>query len=361
MIEGIGFGAPQFLWLLIAPGLFLIAWLWRFARRIFDLRRLRESRSIPIRERFALGGDLWSWLFLILASACLAVALAQPRGVTTVVNRAGLDIVVLQDGSASMHVDDVSGNRWMRSMDFLRLLGDSLSWNDDRMALTVFAHIATPQIRLTSDPNTVFFFLDHLHGRPPFRLEDDTTWDTNLEQGIAWGLRLLEKDRELHGPSPNAKLFVMLSDGESWSGEVARAIERATRERVPLHVIGVGTLAGGALPETEIDGVKEPSPGRSRLDRASLQRIAAAGGGQYFELDRDPDRDIANTIIDAGRRQAPVTSEEGTVAELYWRFLAAGLALAALGSVFLRDRTELWIQLAAASATAAVLFGLIAG
>ncbi len=356
----IAFGSPQFLWLLAAPALFLIAWLWRFVRRLTDLRRLRDHRSIPVRERFALGGDLWFWFFVILSSASFAVALAQPRGVTTVVNRAGLDIVVLQDGSASMHVTDVPGNRWTRSMDFLRLLGDSLSWNDDRMALTVFAHIATPQIRLTSDPNTVFFFLDHLHGRPPFRLEDDTTWDTNLEQGIAWGLRLLEKDQELHGVSPNGKLFVMISDGESWSGEVARSIERATRERVPLHVIGVGTLAGGPLPETEIDGVKEPSPGTSRLDRASLQRIAAAGGGQYFELDRDPDRDIANAIIDTGRRQAPVTTEEGTVEELYWRFLAGGLALAALGSVFLRDRTELWIQLAAATATAAAIWGLIA-
>jgi hypothetical protein len=354
------FGAPQFLWLLAAPGLFLLAWLWRFARRLADLRRLRERRSIPVRERFALGGDLWFWFFLILSSASLAVALAQPRGVTTVINRAGLDIVILQDGSASMHVTDVPGNRWQRSMDFLRLLGDSLSWNDDRMALTVFAHIATPQIRLTSDPNTVFFFLDHLHDRPPFRLEDDTTWDTNLEQGIAWGLRLLEKDQELHGPSLNGKLFVMLSDGESWSGEVARSIERAVREQVPLHVIGVGTLAGGDLPEITVDGVKEASPGKSRLDRASLQRIAAAGGGQYFELDRDPDRDIANSIIDTGRRQAPVTTEAGTVEELYWRFLAASLALAVLGSVFLRDRTELWIQLVAAAATGAAIWGLIA-
>ena len=359
-MNAIAFGAPQFLWLLAAPGLFLLAWLWRFSRRLADLRRLRERRSIPVREGFALGGDLWFWLFLILASASLAVALARPRGVTTIINRAGLDIVVLQDGSASMHVSDVPGNRWQRSMDFLRLLGDSLSWNDDRMALTVFAHIATPQIRLTSDPNTVFFFLDHLHDRPPFRLEDDTTWDTNLEQGIAWGLRLLEKDKELHGPSPNGKLFVMLSDGESWSGEVARAIDRAVREHVPLHVIGVGTLAGGDLPETSIDGVKEPSPGRSRLDRASLQRIAAAGGGQYFELDRDPDRDVANKIIDTGRRQAPATTEEGTAEELYWRFLAAGLACAALGSVFLRDRTELWIQLIAAAATGAAVWGLIA-
>ena len=379
LLNEIVFGAPQFLWLLAAPGLFLLAWLWRFVRRIADLRRLRERRSIPVRERFAIGGDLWFWLFLILSSASFAIALALPRGVTTVINRAGLDIVVLADGSASMHVTDVSSasaralpnelrrdnaspaaTRWQRSMDFLRLLGDSLSWNDDRMALTVFAHIATPQIRLTSDPNTVFFFLDHLHGRPPFRLEDDTTWDTNLEQGIAWGLRLLEKDRELHGASPNGKLFVMLSDGESWSGEVARSIELAVREHVPLHVIGVGTLAGGDLPEVSVDGVTEPSPGKSRLDRASLQRIAAAGGGQYFELDRDPDRDIANKIIDMGRRQAPVTTEEGTVEELYWRFLAAGLALATFGSIFLRDRAELWIQLAAAAATGAAIWGLIA-
>jgi von Willebrand factor type A domain len=378
-VNGVVFGAPQWLWLLAAPAAFLVAWVWRFWRRLADLKRLRDHRSIPVRERFAVGGDLWFWFFLILSSSSLALALAHPRAVTTVINRAGLDIVVLQDGSASMHVTDVASafaraipgelrrdngspaaTRWQRSMDFLRLLGDSLSWSGDRMALTVFAHIATPQIRLTNDPNTVFFFLDHLHGRPPFRLEDDTTWDTNLEQGIAWGLRLLEKDRELHGPSINGKLFVMISDGESWSGEVARSIERATREHVPLHVIGVGTLAGGDLPATTIDGVDEPSPGKSRLDRASLQRIAAAGGGQYFELDRDPDRDIANKIIDAGRRQAPATTEEGTVEELYWRFLAAALGLAALGSLFLRERTELWIQLGATLATGVAIWSLIA-
>lgn len=360
MAGQIGFGAPQYLWLLVAPAAFLLLWVWRFARRLVDLQRLRERRSLPIRERFAFGGELWCWLFLIFALASFAIALARPHGITTVVNRAGLDIVILQDGSASMHVKDVAGNRWQRSMDFLRLLGDSLSWNDDRMALTVFAHIATPQIRLTNDPNTVFFFLDHLHAKPPFRLEDDTTWDTNLEQGIGWGLRLLEKDREIHGPSANGKLFVMLSDGESWSGEVARSISNAVREHVPLHVIGVGTLAGADLPETVIDGEIEPSPGKSRLDRASLQRIASAGGGQYFELDRDQDRDIANAIIDTGRRQAPVTTEEGTTEELYWRFLAAGLALAGTGALFLRDRAELWIHLGAVTATGAAIWTLIA-
>lgn len=368
----VAFAAPEFLWLLAAPALLLVVWVWRFWRRWIDVRRLRVRRTVPVRERFAAGGELWSWLFVLLAVVALVVALARPRGVTTIVSRAGLDIVVLQDGSASMHVGDVSSafareipgelrrdnaspsaTRWARSMTFLRLLGDSLSWNDDRMALTVFAHIATPQIRLTSDPNTVFFFLDHLHDRPPFRLQDDTTWDTNLEQGIAWGLRLLEKDRELHGPSPNGKLFVLLSDGEAWSGEVARSIERAAREHVPLFVIGVGTLGGGELPETtNADGSTEPSPGQSRLDRASLQRIAAAGGGRYFELDRDPDREIANQIIDSGRRQAPVRVEEGSVEELYWRFLAAAVALAFVATWFTRDTVELRLQLGAATLTA---------
>ena len=53
------FGAPQFLWLLIAPALLIaVAWPWRYARRVADLRRLRERRTVPVREYFSLAGDL---------------------------------------------------------------------------------------------------------------------------------------------------------------------------------------------------------------------------------------------------------------------------------------------------------------
>ena len=134
-MNSIAFGAPPFLWLLAAPAVLLLAWLWRFWRRLSDLRRLRTQRSLPIRERFALGGELWSWLFFILALASLAIALARPRGVTTVVNRAGVDIVILQDGSASMHVKDVDvANRWQRSDDLpslaaaTRSAGTTIAW-----------------------------------------------------------------------------------------------------------------------------------------------------------------------------------------------------------------------------------------
>jgi Ca-activated chloride channel family protein len=360
------FAEPQYLWLLVVPGALLALWVWRFGIRLIEVRALGTRRTLPRPERLAVAGDLPQWFLLLVAAAVLIVASARPRAASAVLGRAGVDIVILQDGSASMQTTDYADNtegrvgpgvasRWQRSMQFLRALGDALSWNDDRIALTVFAHISTPQIRLTRDPNTVFFFLDHLQARPPFRLEDDTTWDTNLEEGVAWGLRLIEKDAEIHGPSANAKLFVMLSDGESWSGEVARSMARVVERHIPLNVIGVGTLAGAMLPVVKDEDGREESPGRSRLDRASLQRIAAAGGGQYFELGRDPDREIANAIIDAGRRLARPKVREGEYTELYWRLIASAVVLAGASLLFVRERTDTWIQLAAAVVSAFAL------
>ncbi len=299
------FGVPGALWLLAIPATLAGLWLWRAAGRWADVRRLRTRRVVPEPERHGVLGALPGWLCLVAAGLCLILAVARPRGTATAMGRPGVDIVVLQDASASMHVEDVAGNRWQRSMAFLRRLGDALSWEDDRVALAVFAHIATPQIRLTRDPNTLFFFLDHLTARPPFRLEDDTTWNTNLEQAVLWGLRILDKDQELLGRSPNGRVFVLLSDGEAWSGEVARAIDRVRDDQVPIFVVGVGTLAGDWLPAVTLPPTEEPAPHAiSRLNRASLQRIAERANGRYFELDRDPDRDIANTIVDAGRRLA---------------------------------------------------------
>ena len=355
------FAAPGAVWLLAVPAVLLLLWCWQAGRRWRDVRALRAARTAPWPERHSVVGALPAWLCLVAAAACLLGAVARPRGTATAVGRAGVDIVVLADASASMHVADVAGGRWARSMRFLRRLGDALSWRDDRVALAAFAHIATPQIRLTRDPNTVFFFLDHLGARPPYRLADDTTWNTDLEQAIAWGLRILDKDEELHGVSPNAQVFLLLSDGEAWSGQVARSIARARDARVPIFVVGVGTLAGDWLPEIPQPPGEPPVPHAiSRLNRASLMRIADSAGGRYFELDRDADRDIAVAIVDAGRRLAPPKPAEPTVIEFYPRLLLAAVVLAGIGMLFMRGRTELWLQCAATAAALAVVARVLA-
>jgi Ca-activated chloride channel family protein len=375
----IAFGDARMLWWLLAPGVLFVLWVWRLGRRSIDLKRLRARRVVPVRERFDGGAEMLSWLLLILAVAVLIVAVARPGLPTTLPQRAGLDVIVLQDASASMRVADMASvdlvtsaaaaslappiadtrpvtERWQRSMRMLRELGDALSWNSDRLAMIAFAHIATPQIRLTRDPNTLFFFLDHLHTQPPFRLEDDTTWDTNLEEAVSWGLRVVDKDREIHGRSPNPAIFVLLSDGEAWSGEVAKAVANSTARGIPLHVIGVGTLGGGPLPATRnVSGELLDSPGISRLERAGLQRIATAGQGEYFELSRDSDRAIANAIVAAGRRLAPPIGLREVSHDLYWWFLGGAALLAAAAFVLVRQVPEVAILLGGAVASAAML------
>jgi Ca-activated chloride channel family protein len=372
------FSAPFYLPLLIAPALLLALWIWQFWRRQRDLSRMRKHRRTPVRERMPRLGELPFWLCLVVALTASIVALARPVAVVSTLRTAGIDLVILQDGSASMRVKDVTGNRWQRSMRFLRTIGESLRWEDDRVALALFASIATPQVRLTRDPNTYFFFLDHLEDEPPFRMQDDTTWDTNIERGIYWGLRLVEKDEEIAKaggklPPPktgpvatpqapvrtvgaerrNARAFVLVSDGQAWSGEVAKSIAAAQSRGVPIYVVGVGTTAGGVIPDPT------PDPARailsSSLDRSSLGVIANAGGGRYFELDREDDRDIANAIIDTTRRRANTGGINETVQELYWRALLAGAVFVGLAVLFLRDQAALALQLTAAAAVLILL------
>ena len=358
------FDQPHYLWLLLVPGAFLGLWTWQLGSRRRDTRRLGRKRQLPVRERFPLVGELLFWLCLIVATASILVALARPSARVSFVRTAGVDLVILQDGSASMRVKDVWGDRWQRSMRFLRVLAESLSWNDDRIAMALFAHIAAPQVRLTKDPNTFFFFLDHLDEEPPFRLEDDTTWDTNIELGVYWGLRLLDKDQELHGKSPNSAVFVLVSDGQAWSGEVEKSLKQANERGVPVVVVGVGTAAGGFIPEParqpgEPVPAQAPSPVHAELDRTSLEVIAAADGGQYFELDRQPDRDIANAIIDSARRRSRSRDVEETTVPLYWQCLAAAAVFACAGVLFLRDRAQLWIQVAAAAGALLIVSRLV--
>jgi Ca-activated chloride channel family protein len=360
-LASVRFADPLYLWLLVIPAALLVAWIYQFSTRRRDARQFRQHRRLPVRERFPIFGGLAFWFCLIGATALTILALARPTAAVSLVRTAGVDLVVLQDGSASMLTPDVAGNRWQRSIRFLRILGESLAWKDDRMAMALFAHIAAPQVRLTKDPNTFFFFLDHLAQASPFRLEDDTTWDTNIELGIAWGMRLIEKDTELYGKSPNAKAFVLVTDGQSWSGEVARALKIARTNDVPVFVVGVGTTVGGLIPEVPRKP-NDTSPVEpqihSSLDRASLMQIANAGGGAYLELDREGDREIANRIIDGARRRAGSRGLEVANEELYWRFLLAAAVFMGIGLLFLQEKVELWLQAAGAAVALTFVWSL---
>ncbi|HET9361924.1 MAG TPA: vWA domain-containing protein [Vicinamibacterales bacterium] len=354
------FADPLYLWLLVVPAVLLVVCAWRLIRRRGDLVRLTSRRALPVRERFGLLGDLAFWAAVLMASALCVVALARPQARVSSVRRASADVVILQDASASMYVTDVRPDRWRRSVQFLRTFAETLSWQGDRVALALFAQLAAPQVRLTKDPNALFFFIDHLGDKSPFRLENLTSWDTNIEEGIRWGLRLVEKDEEVFGKNGNPKAFLVISDGQSWSGTVANALRTAHDRNIPVHVVGIGTTTGGMIPEpARPDGTRPPPVIRSVLDRSSLVQIAVAGGGEYFEIGDEPDRIVAFRIVDTLRRRAEVVKEVESFDELYGRFLMAAAILLVLGTAFLRRRSELGWQAAAALSAVLLLASLV--
>ena len=358
-IQQLRFAEPLYLWLLVVPAALMVLWAWRVVRRRADTRKYRAARLVPVHERFAIAGDLAFWFFGIAALALTIVSLARPQGITSIVRSPGADIVLLMDGSASMRVADMGTDRWQRAMTWVRTLTQTLAWNGDRVALATFADIAVPQIRLTRDPNTILFFLDHLDKQPTFKLEDDTSWDTNVEDAIYWGMKVVDTDREMYGANRNAKTFVIISDGQVWSGDVQHALALAVQHGIMVDVIGVGTSSGGFIPLPRDDQGRVLSgftPIRSSLDRISLMEMARAGNGDYFELGAASDLQIASRIIQSAARRSGNEQVDESFDELYWYLLAAAAVMLGLGLLLLRPRFQLGLGVLVMLA----LLGLIA-
>jgi len=349
--ETFRFAQPFILCFLTVPGVLALVWIQRIAQRRHDIHLLQSSRITPFPERFRFAGPLAFWGFLILAVASTVVAVARPQTLM-MSDDDPVDLIILQDGSASIRVTDVQPDRWQRSMKFLRTLVETLPWKDDRMGLAVFANHALPQVRLVRDPNTVIFFIEHLRRESPFALEDNTSWDTNAYEGFRWGLKLIGKDEEYHGKNPNPKALILLSDGDQFSGETLPAIADARKLRIPIHVIGVGTPSGGPIPQPKAREQREDDEQwwyyeklekkragiptaliHSRIDRDSLRRIAALSGGRYFELNTEPDTVIASDIINDVRKRGQSSSVPKAFIDIYWWFLLAAALFFGFGVI----------------------------
>src|SRR5688572_16831646 len=357
----IRFGEPLYLWLLVAPGVLFLLWCWQVVRRRVDARTYRAVRLVPVHERFAAIGELGFWAALIVALALTILALARPQGITAIVRSPGVGIVLLRDGSPLAPVRGMGTDRWQRAMQWVRTLTKTLSWQGDRMALATFADIAGPQVRLTRDPNTILFFLDRLDDEPTFRLENDTSWNTNVEDAIYWGVKLVDTDQEMYGPSKNARTFVVISDGQVWSGNVQRAIAAAAGRGISIDVIGVGTANGGLIPlPRDEKGVVLAGfePIRSVIDRTSLREIARAGNGEYFEIGTAADEQIAARVIQNAARRSGNDQVDESFDELYWYLLAAAAGCIGVGVLFLKQRLQLGIGFAVALALLALISSL---
>ena len=211
----------------------------------------------------------------VLALLLGGLSLSGPvRGFTLrEIQRQGVDLVFCLDASKSMLVEDLGlsrldeAKRQIKSV-FPRLAGD-------RVALISFSGEARRIAPLTRDLRTLGWFLD---GVDP---ADHALGGTDLAAALSDALDLFD------GRTGASEAIVLITDGEDHGGRGFEVAVEAARRGIAVHVLGVGTHAGGKIPMPNGGWVRGPDGMEvvSRLASESLEEVARVTGGRYVGVE----------------------------------------------------------------------------
>jgi Ca-activated chloride channel family protein len=279
------------------------------------VRKLTDSVSVGARR--------WKAALLLGALALLAITLARPQFGSRVetVRSVGQDIVVAVDLSTSMLAEDVSPNRLERArLAILRLIGNL---DGDRIALVAFAGSAFVQSPLTVDYSAAGMFLDAMSP------------DLMPVQGTDLGAALRVSLDALEQGAREARVIVMVTDGEHLEADFEDELERAVDSGVAVHVVGIGTPEGNPIPQYDERGERvgflrdeEGAVVTTRLgdemlalvaERTGARYVRAGAGGTAFDELVDEIANVEGEAIDA--RQVTLYEEQFQI------FLGIALAL----------------------------------
>ncbi len=264
-----------------------------------------------------------SWFkacLIIIASAFAIIALAGPqmgfRWQKT--NQKGVDIMIALDCSKSMLAQDIKPNRLERAkreiIDLLHMM------RSDRAGLVAFSGQAILQCPLTLDHETFNIFLKVLN--PGFL----PVGGTNIGQAIEECYKGFEKD------SDTKKAIIIITDGESTTGDIELAAKKMAKEDIKIFCIGVGDLAGAPIPDKEGGFIKDDRGNiiLSKVDEKGLKKIADLTGGIYVRSvagDMDLDMIYNDEILGTMERKTLTSGKKKMWENRFQWFLFPALIL----------------------------------
>lgn len=210
---------------------------------------------------------------LVLCGVILfVIALARPQSTkkTDVIQRQGIDIVMLLDVSGSMQSVDFNPNRLevaKKTIDeFIR------ARTNDRIGLVIFAGEAYTRMPLTLDHNVVRESLANV-----------TTESVNKD-GTAIGMAISVGLNRLKKSDTASKIMILVTDGDNNAGSIdpVTASKLAWEMGIRIYTIGIGSdqliLPSGQT----LFGITQYVQYEGGFNEALLQQIAEITGGQYY-------------------------------------------------------------------------------
>jgi len=254
-----------------------------WAIRYHYLARMR--RATPVASRFTRLSRRATWkreaavlALTVLVAGSLVFALVRPQAMLTrrTPEYEQQDLVLMLDRSASMRAHDISPSRFSRAtleiQNFLKNKPEGI----DRVGLVGFAGSSLILSYLTRDLDTVSFYLDWIEHDP------QTLLGTDIGAALKNAREVARKDDR-----PTRKLFLLLSDGEDYGGELTRQMAAFRSDGLRVHCIGIGSEEEVPIPILNPDGKEvylRDDAGqvvRTRFEEATLRQIATATGGRY--------------------------------------------------------------------------------
>ena len=297
-------------------------------RRRFLARAPVAPRFASLSRRSTRIRGLAALTAALVAGAALVFAVARPQALLyqRVPQYERQDLIVMLDRSVSMRAHDIAPSRFSRATleirNFLRNKPDAI----DRVALVGFADASVVLSYLTSDVESIFFYLDWIDG-DPYPL-----FGTNIGAALKSAAEVIKKDNR-----PTKKLFLLVSDGEDYGNELRGALSTFREQGYRVHTIGIGSEQEIPIPLIGPDGKESflrDDAGKlvkTKFEEGTLREVAATTGGRYVRSTTGGELARAIADIVKGERRIVGWRTSTDYRDLY----PAGLALAGVAGAAL--------------------------
>jgi Ca-activated chloride channel homolog len=231
-----------------------------------------SRRTTPVREIAVL-------VLTLVTGGAIVLALLRPQALLT--RRTPVleqqDLILVLDRSASMRAHDISPSRFARATKEIQNFIEHKPEGIGRIGLVGFASGSLILSYLTNDVETVSFYLDWINQDP------QTLLGTDIGAALRNAREVARKDDRR-----TRKLFLLVSDGEDYGGEVTRQVQTYRAEGYRVNCIGIGSEEPVPIPVMTADGRESylrDERGhlvKTRFEEATLRQIAANTGGRYL-------------------------------------------------------------------------------
>lgn len=240
--------------------------------------RLRISRASDVARA---GTGLRFWLrdsvtgMRAVAVTLMALGLMGPQSIHARDHSEiqGIDIMLVMDLSLSMQAADIQPNRFVASKAVIAEFIDRRP--NDRIGAVVFGRDAYTLLPLTSDKEA-------LHG-----MIQELELGMIEGRGTAIGNAIATALNRMRSSSAKSKVLILLTDGESNSGNVSpdQAAEFAKTMQVKIYPVLMGA-SDEARVQRDVDLFGRPifDTGNFPVNPELLRQIAQTTGGEYFAV-----------------------------------------------------------------------------